>query len=318
MHLSVPLAPAGIDPSSAAARLLAAFLSGRKPETIKAYRQDLEDFQAFVGVATLDQAAAQLLGRGQGEANHLALTYKAHLLERKLTAATINRRLAALRSMVKLGRTLGFVPWTLEVEGMKAEAYRDTRGPGRAGFRALLGLLAGRGDAKAVRDRALLRCLFDLGLRRAECVGLDLADVDQAAGTIAVLGKGRTAKILLTLPAETKAALEAWLAVRGPDPGPLFRSKHRGHGQDRLTGAGLYYLVRELGKKAGLKTRPHGLRHAAITEALELTGGNIRAVQRFSRHRDVRILERYDDNRNDLAGDVAKLVAGSVPGNSAA
>jgi integrase/recombinase XerC len=33
-------------------------------------------------------------------------------------------------------------------------------------------------------------------------------------------------------------------------------------------------------------------------------------VQRFSRHRDVRVLERYDDNRKDLAGDVARLVAG--------
>jgi hypothetical protein len=42
----------------------------------------------------------------------------------------------------------------------------------------------------------------------------------------------------------------------------------------------------------------------------------IRAVQRFSRHRDVRILERYDDNRRDLAGDVAKQVAASVPGDS--
>src|SRR5207253_11153764 len=111
-----------------------------------------------------DQAAAFLLARGAGEANHLALTYKAHLLERKLTAATINRRLAALRSMVKLARTLGMISWTLEVESMKAEAYRDTRGPGRGGIMALLDALAGRTDAKGIRDRAILRCLFDLGL----------------------------------------------------------------------------------------------------------------------------------------------------------
>jgi integrase/recombinase XerC len=39
-------------------------------------------------------------------------------------------------------------------------------------------------------------------------------------------------------------------------------------------------------------------------------------VQRFSRHRDVRVLERYDDNRRDLGGEVAKQVAASVPGNS--
>src|SRR6266571_4543544 len=75
-------------------------------------------------------------------------------------------------------------------------------------------------------------------------------------------------------------------------------------------------LVRELGRKIGLKVWPHGLRHTAITEALDLTGGNDRAVQRFSRHRDVRILERYDDNRRDLAGEVAKQVAASVPGEN--
>jgi len=75
-------------------------------------------------------------------------------------------------------------------------------------------------------------------------------------------------------------------------------------------------MVRDLGRKIGLKVWPHGLRHAAITEALDLTGGNVRAVQRFSRHRDVRILERYDDNRRDLGGEVAKQVAAGVPGEN--
>ena len=47
----------------------------------------------------------------------------------------------------------------------------------------------------------------------------------------------------------------------------------------------------------------------AITSALDATNGDVRAVQKFSGHADVRILERYDDNRQDLAGDVAKKVA---------
>jgi integrase/recombinase XerC len=68
-------------------------------------------------------------------------------------------------------------------------------------------------------------------------------------------------------------------------------------------------MVRKLGQRAGLAVRPHGLRHGGITEALDLTNGNVRAVQRFSRHRDVRILSIYDDNRLDLAGNVARLVA---------
>jgi len=180
----------------------------------------------------------------------------------------------------------------------------------------MLDSLAKRKDPKSMRDRALLRCLYDLGLRRAEVLNLDLEDLDRDAGTVAILGKGRTSKVKLTFPPETKKALEAWIGV-GAAPGPLFCSMNRTHpGKGRLTAIGLYGVVRELGRKLGMKVWPHGLRHAAITEALDLTGGNVRAVQRFSRHRDVRVLERYDDNRRDLGGEVAKQVAASVPGEN--
>ena len=67
--------------------------------------------------------------------------------------------------------------------------------------------------------------------------------------------------------------------------------------------------MKTLGKQGGIKARPHGLRHAAITEALDKTGGDVRAVQRFSRHADVRTLQAYDDARTDLVGKVARLVA---------
>ena len=40
-----------------------------------------------------------------------------------------------------------------------------------------------------------------------------------------------------------------------------------------------------------------------------MNGRVLRAVQRFSRHRDVRTLMVYDDNRTDLAAGVAELVA---------
>ena len=310
----VPVDPGGGGslPAGPRVRLAETFLAGRSPQTFRAYRQDLEDFRAFVGAGDLDGAAGLLVGRSHGEGNGLALAYKADLVGRGLAAATVNRRLAALRSLVKLARTLGLVPWTLEVANMEDEPYRDTRGPGRDGVLCLLKELDRRADAKAARDRALVRLLFDLALRRAEVVRLDLEDLDLERGTLAVLGKGRTGKVLLTVPEPTKATLAAWVRLRGGRPGALFTNFDRGGRGERLTGTGLYKVVRGLGLKTGQKVRPHGLRHAAITAALDATGGDVRAVQRFSRHRDLRVLNVYDDARTDLAGDVARLVAGGV------
>jgi len=249
------------------------------------------------------------LAGGHGRANETVLLFRSQLQARGLAPATINRRLAALRSLVKLARTLGLITWVLEVEGVRTEPYRDTRGPGHAGFRQLLAGLDGRIDPKAIRDRALLRLLYDLGLRRAEVVGLDVEDVDLLAETVAVLGKGRTQKVTLTLPPATRAALAEWLTVRGMQFGPLFTSLDRASRGRRLSGMGLYLVVRQIGERVNLRVRPHGLRHAAITRALDLTGGDIRSVQKFSRHKDVRLLQRYDDNRQDLGGAVARRVA---------
>jgi integrase/recombinase XerC len=298
-----------------AEELLAAFLSGRNDGTRRAYSQDLDDFRRFLAVGIVSEAARLLLSRGHGEANALALAWRANLQERRLQAATINRRLAALRSLVQLARTLGIVPWTLEVRNVRSESYRDTRGPGRRGVRLLLDEVERRGDRKALRDRAALRLLYDLGLRRSEVVGVDVDDLDLDAGAVAVQGKGRTQKTKLTLPEPTKAALHAWLDVRGTEAGPLFTNLDRAGKGCRLTGTSLYRIVRRLGEQVGMKVRPHGLRHTAITEACKAAQANgmgLEEVLDFSRHRDVKVLMVYRDRERDLQGQLATLVAAAL------
>ena len=68
--------------------------------------------------------------------------------------------------------TLGLVSWTLAVGNVKAQAYRDTRGPGLDAYKALLAVARAQPGAKGLRDVALLRLLHDLGLRRGEAVRL--------------------------------------------------------------------------------------------------------------------------------------------------
>ncbi len=291
------------------ADLVDTFLAGRNPRTLTAYRADLADFARFVTAATVADAACLLLARGQGTANVLALAYRNRLIERGLAAATVNRRLAALRSLVALARTAGMVPWSLDVAGLRTEPYRDTRGPGVATVQRMFVHLGGRRDAKGIRDAAILALLADLALRRAEVVSLDLEHVDLAAGTVSILGKGRTGRMSLSLPEPTKAALAAWVAVRGDRSGPLFVNCDRAGKGERLTGRSLHRIIGRLGAEIGVAVRPHGLRHTAITRALDLTNGDMRRVARYSRHTDVRVLARYDDARRDDAGEIARLVA---------
>ena len=297
-------------PAVTAEPFLEAFLAGRSPQTMDAYRRDLRDFAGFVGVADPARAAEELLGRGAGQANLLAIRYRAALLDRGLSPASVNRKLAALRSLVKMARLAGLVPFSLEVENVRSQAYRDTRGPGLAGYRLMLGAVEARGDAKGARDGAMLHLLFDLGLRRAEVVSLDLSDLDLGAGVVSVLGKGRRERVALTLPDPTRCAIERWLDHRGLEEGPLFLSMDRaGKGSGRLTGRALHQVVQTIGLKVGLNVWPHALRHASITTALDMTGGDVRAVAKFSRHMDIRVLGRYDDNREDMAGAIARLIA---------
>jgi integrase/recombinase XerC len=138
--------------------LLDAFLAGRRPTTLRAYAKDLADFAAFLGFTTADAALKALVNGTAGRANKLALGYKAHLTGRDLAPATIARRLAALRSVAKLARTLGRVAWAIDIPSPKAEAYRDTRGPGLGGWKSLLAEARARATTpKGRRDLALVR-----------------------------------------------------------------------------------------------------------------------------------------------------------------
>jgi integrase/recombinase XerC len=126
-----------------------------------------------------------------------------------------------------------------------------------------------------------------------------------------ILSKGKADKRPVTLPDEVCSALEAWLTFRrSSDPAaPLFVSVSRSSSSGRLTGDGIYKLIRDdLGDKAGVRARPHGIRHTAITAALDAFNGDFRRVRAFSRHSSLDIIRRYDDNNTDHGGQVAKTI----------
>lgn len=337
-------------------RILKAWSSGKSRNTLDAYSRDLADFASENGASAGEASALQanaaaaasiLFGRGKHQALLLALEYRDRMLSRGLAPATINRRIAALRSLVGLGKMVGVIDWTLEIKAMRSESYRDTAGPGREAVSALLKWLAveaknpmrlpsdDRRRRRLIRDRAIIRLLFDLALRREEAVSLNMEhlDLNSRPPTVAVMGKGRSERERLTLPAPTAAALKAWLDVRADcDTGeqsssiaaspaeldkfdaPVFVNYDPARKGLRLTGRSVARVVEQWSTAAldGMKIRPHGLRHTAITAALDDTGGDVRKVREFSRHAKLETLLVYDDNLQDHAGDIAAGLAESV------
>ncbi|MBK8204977.1 MAG: tyrosine-type recombinase/integrase [Bdellovibrionales bacterium] len=296
--------------------LLRAFLSGRSPQTIAAYGADIKDFQKFVSVETPELAATLLLSKSLGDANGIILKYKTDLFERKFQPATINRRLAAIRSLTKMARMLGIISWSLEIENAKSQPYRDTRGPGRTVFQQMLRVAGNqRNHVKAVRDKTILRVLYDLALRTSELAQLDFCDLDLKTGTVAVRGKGQSEKIILSLPQVTQKALGLWLEVRGPAAGPLFTNVDRAKkGNGRIHRSSLFRMVQGLGNLVGIKTRTHGIRHLSITEACKAANANgiaLEEVMDFSRHKNIKTLMVYRDRERNIQGKLAELVAQS-------
>ncbi|MDY0001364.1 MAG: tyrosine-type recombinase/integrase [Polyangia bacterium] len=215
--------------------------------------------------------------------------------------------------MTELARDGGLIDWSLHVRGLPSRAYRDTRGPSRDQVAAILRAAdADRNPTRAARDGALLRLLYGLALRRSEVVGLDVCHLDLEGARIAILGKGKHDRELMTLPLPVVAALTRWLDNH-PEPGPespLFVALDRASRGHRLSDRSVDRLVKAHCRTAEVRAcSPHALRHAAITHALDATSGDVRRVRAFSRHARLETLTLYDDNRLDGAGAVAALVA---------
>src|SRR5437588_604632 len=99
--------------------------------------------------------------------------------------------------------------------------------------------------AMAARDAAILALLYGSGLRRAEAVGLDVADYDREGGTLKVRGKGNKER-LAHLGDASQAALEAWLLSRGWEAGALFVAINKGGklGTRGMSGQAMLYIAR--------------------------------------------------------------------------
>ena len=314
----------------------------RSLNTRRAYTKDLTDF--FKVVANTDKPSRDLvwefLHLEQARAVQLVLSYKGKLISKGLKEATINRRLAAIKSLTAMGRKIGVCNYTLgDVKGEKVRAYRDTSGVDKDTFSKVLSIserlkvpnappgklssstqenladvtFSRRSRIKGTRDYALLRLLWGNALRREEVSQTNICDFDVDRKTLSISGKGRGTEIeVISLSPKTAIAILEWLEVRGMADGnaPLFIAIDNASYGRRLSGNGIYTIVDRLCKKAGIskKMSPHRIRHSSITAALNATDGNIRKVQMLSRHANINTLMTYDDNRTNHQEEVTRIL----------
>lgn len=151
------------------------------------------------------------------------------------------------------------------------------------------------------RDAAIVELLYGCGLRVGELVGLDLAAsptahaqgrgwVDLQAGEAHVFGKGSKRRSVPVGRAAI-AALQAWLAVRGPaGDTALFISRRGG----RITSQSVWHRLRQRSQTAGLTTpvHPHMLRHSFASHLLQ-SSGDLRAVQELLGHASITTTQVY-------------------------
>jgi integrase/recombinase XerD len=251
---------------------------GAAPNTIAAYRRDLEQAESQIGELVQAQPEQlKTLGR------HWA----------GLAPATVARKASALRQfygfLVEEGdrpddpspalprpatrRPLPKIMSHQDIEALFARAEEE----------------AASDEPGALRLLVLLELLYGSGLRATELVTLPLAAVPRDAPFLTITGKGGATRLA---PVGTRArqALSRWLEVR-PAVGPFLFPSRGGH----LTRVRLFQLLKALAARAGLdpaRISPHVLRHAFATHLLE-GGADLRVLQTLLGHADIATTQIY-------------------------
>ena len=249
---------------------------GLSEATRRAYRVDVQEFASWLRSRqkTLTAVDAAILSAYVAELG----ASRPGRRPRKLARATIARKLAAVRALLRFALGASRVP---EGQLGPRRQRRLPDAPKAAEVDAVLEQLNGD-EPLARRNRALLELVYSAGLRSQEAVDLDLADVDFEQEAVHVRGKGGKERVV-PLGEEAAYRLRLYLEdgrpqlARGAEDALFLSARGR-----RLDTSTLRRLL----------PHPHRLRHAFATHLLE-GGADLRVIQELLGHSSLSTTQAY-------------------------
>ena len=292
-------------------QILADWLNkSRSANTKRTYWHDLKAFFLTVYGQFEGQTISKFLKLSKGKAFEIVSRYRGIIIK-QLAPATVNRRLACLKSFVSYCYQCGKCDFSLEgIKGEKSRPYRDTKGVSVECYQEIINQ-CDLCSPKGKRDYAILLLLWSNALRRSEVCNLVKADFDPINKRLQIRGKGRNNEPeWIEIGDRLKIAINDWLSVRSEiEPSsPLFCGLATSSRGRAITPDGLFKMVRNYARQAGVVLSPHRVRHSSITAALDATDGDVRKVQKLSRHTNLNTLLIYDDARRDDQGEVSRIL----------
>lgn len=257
-------------------QLLSLWLHGKSTQSQRAYRGDIACFLTFLEQKDLRQITLNDL---QAFADALA--------KQGYSAATQNRRISAIKSLLNFGCRLGYLSANVG-SLVDAPPVKNTLAERILTESEVRSIIALEPDA---RNKLLLQFLYFSGTRVSEIAQLRWRDLKSAGGErgqATLLGKGGKTRVV-ALPAALWTELMQLRGNQGRDE-PVFRSRKFG---GALQANQVRVLVAAAGERAGIKgVSPHWFRHSHASHSLQ-RGASIALVQQSLGHSDIGTTARY-------------------------
>lgn len=257
------------------------------PNTLEAYREDLNKWLGFLETMQLD---FRYIGLDQLHC------FVAELMDLGIQARSIARILSGIRAFYRflmLEREIDTDPTELLESPRIGKHLPDVLTVEE--IDQIIGSIDLTKD-EGQRNRAILETLYSCGLRVSELCRLCLSDLFLNEGFIRVKGKGRKER-LVPISQTAIRELNAWFKSRADariKPGHedyVFLSLRRGTALSRIT---IFDLIKKQALAAGIRKNisPHTFRHSFATHLLE-GGANLRAIQEMLGHECISTTEIY-------------------------